>query len=63
MRIGDKHGWRVLTDEELESDWGITRSDVDDILERWLDGEDVSDFEDDGAEALTKEDYLDDDSA
>lgn len=29
---------------------------VDDILERWLNGEDVSDFEDDGAEALIKED-------
>ncbi len=32
-------------------------TDVDDILERWLNGEDVSDFEDDGAEALTKEEY------
>lgn len=47
--------WRILTDAELEDEWGLTPSDVDDILERWLNGEDVSDFEDDGAVALTKE--------
>lgn len=42
---------------------GDAEENVDDILERWLNGEDVSDFEDDGAVALTKEEYLDDDSA
>ena len=52
-----KREWNVLDDDALLDDWGLTPSDVDDILERWLNGEDVSDFEDDGAEALTKEDY------
>jgi hypothetical protein len=47
--------WRILSDAEVEDEWGLTPSDVDDILERWLNGEDVSDFEDDGAEALIKE--------
>lgn len=41
--------------EYLSADQRAEFEDVDDILERWLNGEDVSDFEDDGAEALTKE--------
>ncbi len=35
-------------------------SEVDDILERWLNGEDVSDWEDDGSIAEIKEDEDDD---
>lgn len=49
--------------DDLEMDWGFfmaeydvdDEEDVDDILERWLNGEDVSDYEDDGAQAQTKE--------
>lgn len=50
-------GWHIVTEAEMLEDWGLTKSDVDDILERWLNGEDVSDFDDDGAEALTKEEH------
>lgn len=42
-------------DEYLDVYQREALENVDDILERWLNGEDVSDYEDDGAEALTKE--------
>lgn len=49
--------WDIIDEDDLLDKWGLTRSDVDDILERWLAGEDVSEgFEDDGTEALIKED-------
>lgn len=49
--------WDIVDEEELFDKWGFTPSEVDDILERWLAGEDVSEFEDDGSIALTKEEY------
>ncbi len=39
-------------DEEIAPQ---TPSEVDDIIARWLAGEDVSDYEDDGSTTLTKE--------
>lgn len=42
---------------DLDDDEAAELAEVDDILERWLNGEDVSDFEDDGAKALTKEEH------
>ena len=55
-------GMAYMSDEEWEemiAEGHITpapHSEVDDILERWLAGEDVSEWEDDGTIAEIKED-------
>ena len=45
-----------LFDELVEAGHVTPYSEVDDILERWLAGEDVSEWEDDGTIAEIKED-------
>ena len=57
MSVKDDLGLFDWSEEEFEAWIASDSNDVDDILERWLNGEDVSDFEDDGAQALTKEEY------